>query len=65
MPADQVAPYFVDADATAGESGPPIAGLTSIHVHNHSFGYATTWYLPALGTLLATGIVVRHETPVT
>lgn len=61
LPADQVAPYFVDADATAGASGPPMAGLTSIHIYNHSFGYAVTWYLLALGTLLAMGVVVRHE----
>jgi surfeit locus 1 family protein len=61
LPADQVAPYFVDADATAGESEPPYAGLTSIHIYNHSFGYAVTWYLLALGTLLAMGVVIRHE----
>ena len=62
LPANQVAPYFVDADATAGESGPPYAGLTSVHVYNHSFGYAVTWYLLALGTLIAAGIVIRHQT---
>ena len=61
LPADHVAPYFVDADASAGKSGPPVAGLTSIHIYNHSFGYAVTWYLLALGTLLAMGVVVRHE----
>lgn len=59
--ADQVAPYFVDADATVGESGPPFAGLTSIRIYNHSLGYAITWYLLALGTLLAAGIMIRHE----
>ncbi|MGN6313667.1 MAG: SURF1 family protein [Rhodanobacteraceae bacterium] len=59
---DQVAPYFVDADATSGgASEPPVAGLTSIHIYNHSLGYAITWYALALGTLLAAGIVVRHE----
>lgn len=61
LPADQVAPYFVDADAATGDAGPPIAGLTNIHIYNHSFGYAVTWYLLALGTLLAAGIMVRHE----
>ena len=61
LPADQVAPYFIDADATAGERGPPYAGLTSTHIYNHSLGYAITWYLLALGTLLAAGIVFRHE----
>jgi len=61
LPGGQVAPYFVDANAAASDSGPPFAGLTSIHVYNHSLGYAITWYLLALGTLLAMGIVIRHE----
>ncbi|HJR11955.1 MAG TPA: SURF1 family cytochrome oxidase biogenesis protein [Rhodanobacteraceae bacterium] len=61
LPADQVAPYFVDADATAGERGPPFAGLTSTYIYNHSLGYAITWYLLALGTLLAAAIVIHHE----
>lgn len=66
LPVDQVAPYFVDADADATATSEdaskwPMAGLTSIHVYNHSFGYAVTWYLLALGTLLAAGIVIRHE----
>jgi surfeit locus 1 family protein len=60
LPADRVAPYFVDADANA-HAGPLVAGLTSIHIYNHSLGYAITWYALALGTLLAAGIVVRHE----
>jgi surfeit locus 1 family protein len=61
LPADQVAPYFVDADASASANELPFAGLTSIHIYNHSLGYAITWYLLALGTLLAAGIVIRHE----
>ncbi len=64
LPANQVAPYFVDADASAAKAGAskwPMPGLTSIHIYNHSFGYAVTWYLLALGTLLAAAIVIRHE----
>lgn len=64
LPASQVAPYFVDADASTTDVGAskwPIPGLTRIHIYNHSFGYAVTWYLLALGTLLAAGIVIRHE----
>jgi surfeit locus 1 family protein len=61
LPADRVAPYFVDAGATGNAGEPPIAGLTNIHIYNHSLGYAITWYLLALGTLLAAGILVRHE----
>ena len=65
LPAGQVAPYFVDADASttnAGGSKWPMGGLTSIHIYNHSFGYAVTWYLLALGTLVAAGVVIRHQT---
>lgn len=61
LPADQVAPYFVDADARAGGPRWPVAGLTKVHIYNHSLGYAITWYLLALGTLLGAGIVIRHE----
>jgi surfeit locus 1 family protein len=61
LPANQVAPYFVDADAVAGANELPIAGLTNIRIYNHSFGYAVTWYLLALGTLIAAGVVIRHE----
>ncbi|ODU92854.1 MAG: hypothetical protein BGP23_13355 [Lysobacterales bacterium 66-474] len=61
LPAGGVAPYFVDADAVAGSSPWPMAGLTNVHLYNHSLGYAITWYLLALGTALAAGIVIRHE----
>jgi surfeit locus 1 family protein len=64
LPASQVAPYFVDAGASTANTGAskwPMAGLTSTHIYNHSFGYAITWYLLALGTLLAVAIVIRHE----
>jgi surfeit locus 1 family protein len=61
LPADEVAPYFVDADAVAGGDRWPAAGLTNVHIYNHSLGYAITWFLLALGTLLAAGIVIHHE----
>lgn len=61
LPAGKVAPYFVDANAVAGAPQWPAAGLTKVSIYNHSFGYAITWYLLALGTLLCAGIVIRHE----
>lgn len=61
LPADTVAPYFIDANATAGVSHFPVAGLTKVSIYNESMGYAITWYVLALGTLLAAGIVIRHE----
>ncbi|HET7930673.1 MAG TPA: SURF1 family protein, partial [Rhodanobacteraceae bacterium] len=61
LPAGKVAPYFVDADAVAGSARWPAAGLTKVSIYNHSLGYAITWFLLALGTLLCAGIVIRHE----
>ncbi|TAM98000.1 MAG: SURF1 family protein [Rhodanobacteraceae bacterium] len=61
LPAGKVAPYFVDADASTNGQRWPAGGLTNIRIYNHSFGYAVTWYLLALGTLLAAGITLRHE----
>lgn len=61
LPAGRVAPYFVDADATGAPGKLPVAGLTKIHFRNAHLGYAITWYLLALGTLLCAGIIVRHE----
>lgn len=58
LPAGDVAPYFIDADA-----GPPAqwprGGLTVIHFPNHHLGYAITWYLLALGTVAGAVIAVR------
>jgi len=59
LPAAQVAPFFVDADASAARW--PAAGLTVIHFPNHHLGYAITWYLLALGTALGAGLVARQE----
>ena len=60
LPADRVAPYFVDADACGDRSGWPTAGLTVIHFPNHHLGYAITWYLMALGTALGAVIATRN-----
>ncbi|NKF32724.1 SURF1 family protein, partial [Pseudomonas sp. BGM005] len=39
-----VAPYFIDADATANPGGLPVGGLTIIHFPNNHLVYAITWY---------------------
>lgn len=57
----QVAPYFVDADASASGAKLPVAGLTKIHFRNAHLGYAITWYLLALGTLIGAGILIAHD----
>lgn len=58
---DRVAPYFIDADATANPGGYPRGGLTQIRFRNSHLSYALTWY--ALGGLTAVGLwlLVRYE----
>jgi len=59
LPAAEVAPYFVDADAVPGGARWPVAGLTPIRFPNHHLGYAITWYGMALGSLLGAGLLLR------
>jgi surfeit locus 1 family protein len=64
LPINDVAPYFVDADATHSRSGTsswPHAGLTVIQFPNNHLGYLITWYLLAL--MVAGGFlyVAREE----
>ena len=65
LPAAEVAPYFVDADAAlpgpAGSPPWPKAGLTVIQFPNNHLGYLITWYLLALGVLVAACYVGRDE----
>jgi surfeit locus 1 family protein len=60
LQADEVAPYFIDADAAANSGGVPAGGLTVIHFHNNHLVYAITWYALALMTLGGAVIVLRH-----
>nr|WP_245581834.1 SURF1 family protein [Phyllobacterium phragmitis] len=43
-----VAPYFIDADATTNPDGLPVGGLTVVRFRNTHLVYAITWYLLAL-----------------
>ncbi|MDQ6646736.1 MAG: SURF1 family protein [Pseudomonadota bacterium] len=64
LPADHVAPYFVDADLASGPSDNttwPHAGLTVIHFPNNHLAYLITWYLLALMVAAATLYVGREE----
>ena len=42
-----IAPYFIDADATPNPGGMPVGGLTVIDFPNNHLVYAITWYLLA------------------
>ncbi len=57
----QVAPYFIDADATPNPGGSPVGGLTVIAFPNSHLVYAITWYTLAL--MLAGGVAygVRED----
>ncbi|WP_457579752.1 SURF1 family protein [Ensifer canadensis] len=54
-----VAPYFIDADATPNPGGLPVGGLTVVSFRNSHLVYAVTWYVLAL--LSAAGIFVVYR----
>ncbi|MFY9291202.1 MAG: SURF1 family protein [Methylorubrum rhodinum] len=45
---DEIAPYFVDADAAPNPGGLPVGGLTVVAFRNDHLVYALTWYALAL-----------------
>jgi surfeit locus 1 family protein len=56
LPADRVAPYFVDAEATpSGSTAPqwPVGGLTVLRFSDNHLVYALTWF--ALAAMVAAG----------
>ncbi|WP_064684722.1 SURF1 family protein [Rhizobium bangladeshense] len=58
---DAVAPYFIDADATANPGGLPVGGLTVIHFPNNHLVYAITWYGLAAMALALLAFILRSE----
>jgi surfeit locus 1 family protein len=55
----QVAPYFIDADATPGDQGQPVGGLTVIDFPNNHLVYALTWFILAGMAAVGNGFVAR------
>lgn len=55
-----IAPYFVDADATANPGGYPVGGLTVIRFSNNHLVYAITWFGLAAMTVVAAVILYRR-----
>jgi surfeit locus 1 family protein len=45
----EVAPYFIDADATPNPGGLPVGGLTVVSFRNAHLSYALTWFALAAG----------------
>uniref|UniRef100_UPI003100B16E SURF1 family protein n=1 Tax=Neorhizobium sp. EC2-8 TaxID=3129230 RepID=UPI003100B16E len=61
----QVAPYFIDADATPIPGGLPVGGLTVIRFRNSHLVYAVTWYLLAVMSAGAAYAIQRRKFPET
>ena len=56
-----VAPYFIDADATPNPGGLPVGGLTVVAFPNNHLVYAITWYGLALMVAGAAAYLAREE----
>lgn len=57
-----VAPYFIDADASEpGSDAGPVGGLTVIKFSNNHLQYALTWFGLALMVAGGAFLVLRHE----
>jgi len=62
---ENVAPYFIDADASLNEEGlnrkgAPIGGLTIVTFRNTHLSYAITWFVMASGVLAAFIFLLIH-----
>jgi len=60
IPAAQLAPYFIDEEAT-GAPGYPITGLTVVKFHNSHLIYLLTWYSLALLSAYSVLKLYREE----
>ena len=57
----EVAPYFIDADATPAAPDGPVGGLTVVAFPNNHLLYAIIWYALALMLASGTAAVIREE----
>lgn len=56
-----VAPYFIDADATPNAGGYPVGGLTIVKFRNSHLVYALTWYSLAAMSAGAVYFLLRRR----
>jgi surfeit locus 1 family protein len=54
-----VAPFFLDADATPNPGGYPVGGLTVIDFPNNHLIYALTWFALAILALVGAALLLR------
>ena len=57
---NDIAPYFIDADAAPNPGGLPVGGLTVVSFRNSHLTYALTWFGLAAGLAAAVIIARRH-----
>ncbi len=57
----QVAPFFVDADATPNPGGWPVGGLTVLRFNNNHLVYALTWFGLAGISLAALFLLLKRK----
>lgn len=57
LPAERVAPYFIDASSSV--PGGPVGGLTVVRFRNSHLVYALTWYGLAALSLAGAWLVIR------
>jgi len=61
LPADRVAPYYLDADKTPNPGGWPLGGIALPELPNHHLQYAITWF--ALAVAMVVIYVIYHRQP--
>ena len=61
LPADRVAPYFIDADRETASPVWPRAGMTIVKFRDSHLSYALTWFGMALLTVVAGGFLFASE----
>jgi surfeit locus 1 family protein len=61
LSAQNVAPYFVDADAGATSDSGPIGGMTVVRFHNSHLVYMLTWYGLAAMTVSGGFLLLRSR----
>jgi len=56
-----VAPYFIDADATPNPGGLPVGGLTVVSFRNSHLVYALTWFVLAAMSVAGGWLIYRRR----
>jgi surfeit locus 1 family protein len=59
---DRVAPFYIDADATANPGGWPKGGVTRLVLPNDHMQYATTWFSLAVALIVIYVLFHRRNT---